>query len=67
MVAGARTFANIISDSRTAGRTPHQIATNIVDVHVARLRGKLKRHPAVPEIETVRGFGFRLATEPAGA
>jgi DNA-binding response OmpR family regulator len=41
--------------------------SNIVDVHVARLRGKLKRHPAVPEIETVRGFGFRLATEPAGA
>jgi DNA-binding response OmpR family regulator len=47
-----------------AGRSTQ---SNIVDVHVARLRGKLKRHPAVPEIETVRGFGFRLATEPAGA
>jgi two-component system, OmpR family, response regulator len=35
--------------------------SNIVDVHVARLRSKLKRHPAAPQLETVRGFGFRLA------
>ena len=35
--------------------------SNIVDVHVARLRGKLKDAPGVPQIETVRGFGFRLA------
>jgi two-component system OmpR family response regulator len=35
--------------------------SNIVDVHVARLRGKLKDAPAVPQLETVRGFGFRLA------
>ncbi|MGH7447221.1 MAG: response regulator transcription factor [Longimicrobiales bacterium] len=35
--------------------------SNIVDVHVARLRSKLKPHPAVPQLETVRGFGFRLA------
>lgn len=35
--------------------------SNIVDVHVARLRSKLREHPAVPQIETVRGFGFRLA------
>jgi two-component system, OmpR family, response regulator len=34
--------------------------SNIVDVHVARLRAKLKRYPAAPDIETVRGFGFRL-------
>ncbi|HEX6307577.1 MAG TPA: response regulator transcription factor [Longimicrobiales bacterium] len=34
--------------------------SNIVDVHVARLRGKLKRFAAAPELETVRGFGFRL-------
>lgn len=34
--------------------------SNIVDVHVARLRGKLSPHPAVPQLETVRGFGFRL-------
>ena len=38
--------------------------SNIVDVHVARLRNKLNRNPAMPQIETVRGFGFRL-TEPA--
>lgn len=37
--------------------------SNIVDVHVARLRGKLKRFPAAAQLETVRGFGFRL-TEP---
>lgn len=34
--------------------------SNIVDVHVARLRSKLTSHPAVPQLETVRGFGFRL-------
>jgi two-component system, OmpR family, response regulator len=34
--------------------------SNIVDVHVARLRSKLKNSPAVPQLETVRGFGFRL-------
>ena len=34
--------------------------SNIVDVHVARLRSKLKAHPSVPQLETVRGFGFRL-------
>jgi two-component system, OmpR family, response regulator len=34
--------------------------SNIVDVHVARLRSKLKRHPAAAQLETVRGFGFRL-------
>jgi DNA-binding response OmpR family regulator len=34
--------------------------SNIVDVHVARLRSKLRRHPAAPQLETVRGFGFRL-------
>jgi len=36
--------------------------SNIVDVHVARLRGKLKDAPGVPQIETVRGFGFRLTS-----
>ncbi|MEX1181786.1 MAG: response regulator transcription factor [Gemmatimonadota bacterium] len=35
--------------------------SNIVDVHVARLRSKLSAHPAAPQLETVRGFGFRLA------
>jgi two-component system OmpR family response regulator len=36
---------------------PH---TNVVDVHVARLRRKLDRH-GVPLIQTVRGEGYRLA------
>lgn len=35
--------------------------SNVVDVHVARLRAKLRRLPAAPQLETVRGFGFRLA------
>jgi two-component system, OmpR family, response regulator len=34
--------------------------SNIVDVHVARLRSKLKHHPHAAQLETVRGFGFRL-------
>ncbi|MBR9990226.1 MAG: response regulator transcription factor [Gemmatimonadetes bacterium] len=34
--------------------------SNIVDVHVARLRSKLKDSPGVPQLETVRGFGFKL-------
>lgn len=37
--------------------------SNIIDVHVARLRSKLRLHPSVPQLETVRGFGFRL-TQP---
>ena len=36
--------------------------SNIVDVHVARLRAKLGNNPAVPQLETVRGFGFRLTS-----
>jgi two-component system, OmpR family, response regulator len=36
---------------------PH---SNIVDVHVARLRSKLARFPGAARITTVRGFGFRL-------
>jgi two-component system, OmpR family, response regulator len=38
--------------------------SNIVDVHVARLRAKLKRYPTAAQLETVRGFGFRL-TDPS--
>jgi two-component system OmpR family response regulator len=34
--------------------------TNVVDVHVARLRRKIDRH-GVPLIQTVRGEGYRLA------
>lgn len=36
---------------------PH---SNIVDVHVARLRTKLRAMEGAPQIETARGFGFIL-------
>ena len=34
--------------------------SNVVDAHIARLRAKLRAHPAAPQLETVRGAGFRL-------
>ena len=34
--------------------------SNVVDVHVARLRAKLRQHDAQARIATVRGAGFRL-------
>jgi DNA-binding response OmpR family regulator len=36
--------------------------SNVVDVHVARLRGKLRRHNARARLATVRGAGFMLTT-----
>ncbi len=39
--------------------------SNIVDAHVARMRGKLKGAVGAPQIETVRGFGFRLTSVPS--
>jgi DNA-binding response OmpR family regulator len=38
--------------------------SNVVDVHVARLRGKLRRIAEAPQLQTVRGFGFKLTLEP---
>ena len=35
--------------------------SNVVDVHVARLRGKLRDVPGAPRLETVRGVGFSLS------
>jgi two-component system OmpR family response regulator len=34
--------------------------SNVVDVHIARLRSKLRRMQASPNIATVRGVGYRL-------
>jgi len=34
--------------------------SNVVDVHVARLRSKLREHRAIPRLVTVRGAGFML-------
>ena len=36
--------------------------SNIVDAHVARMRGKLRGADGAPQLETVRGFGFRLVS-----
>ena len=35
--------------------------SNVVDVHVARLRGKLREVDGAPRLETVRGVGFSLS------
>ena len=40
--------------------------SNVVDVHVARLRAKLREHGAGARIATVRGAGFKLATGEEG-
>ena len=37
--------------------------TNVIDVHVSRLRRKIDDGEAVPLIHTVRGAGYRLGTE----
>ncbi len=42
----------------------HDTLTNLVDVHVSRLRNKIDRDAAVPLIHTVRGRGYRLGLEP---
>ena len=34
--------------------------SNVIDVHVARLRGKLREGDGIPRIATVRGVGFML-------
>ncbi len=38
--------------------------SNVVDVHVARLRRKLRSAQATPAIVTVRGVGFALTDDP---
>ncbi|MFC3150248.1 response regulator transcription factor [Litoribrevibacter euphylliae] len=37
--------------------------TNVIDVHVARLRKKLAAAGCVVEIDTVRGVGYRLSSD----
>ena len=34
--------------------------TNIIDVHISRLRTKIDQDPSNPMIETVRGAGYRI-------
>ena len=38
--------------------------TNVIDVHMSRLRNKIDRHAARPLIHTVRGAGYCLAESP---
>jgi two-component system, OmpR family, response regulator len=38
--------------------------TNVIDVHVSRLRSKIDRDFAKPLLHTVRGVGYRLDGEP---
>lgn len=35
--------------------------TNVIDVHISRLRSKIDRDFAVPLLQTVRGAGYRLS------
>ena len=37
--------------------------TNVIDVHVSRLRGKIDKGFAYPLLHTVRGAGYRLSKE----
>jgi two-component system OmpR family response regulator len=39
--------------------------TNVIDVHVSRLRQKIDKGFAPPMLHTVRGAGYRLSPEPA--
>jgi len=34
--------------------------TNVIDVHISRLRGKIDKEFEVPLLHTVRGAGYRL-------
>jgi two-component system OmpR family response regulator len=34
--------------------------TNVIDVHISRLRGKIDKEFAKPMLHTVRGSGYRL-------
>ena len=38
--------------------------SNVVDVHIGRLRRKLEEGFAAPILHTVRGAGYRLSVEP---
>jgi two-component system OmpR family response regulator len=41
--------------------------SNIVDVYIASLRSKLGRPAGRRMLQTVRGVGYRLATDPSDA
>lgn len=50
--------------SRVWGIDPMAVDTRTVDVHIARLREKLRDHPSSPHvIKTIRGKGYSLSAE----
>jgi DNA-binding response OmpR family regulator len=52
--------------SRVWGLDPQGLATRTVDMHIARLREKLRDDPMAPKlVVTVRGKGYMLAAEAA--
>ena len=47
-------------------RVAAHLETRAIDMHIARLREKLRDDPAEPRvIQTVRGKGYMLSKEPA--
>lgn len=46
---------------------PFDPGTNVLAVHVSRLRAALDRGQAFPMLHTTRGVGYRLVAEPGGA
>ena len=53
---------------RVWGLDPRGIQTRTVDMHIVRLRERLRDDPDRPEvIVTVRGRGYRLASPAEGA
>jgi DNA-binding response OmpR family regulator len=46
--------------ARSLARLEQEDVDNVIDVHVARLRGKLDLNRPVSVIHTVRGTGFVL-------
>jgi len=38
--------------------------TNVIDVHISRLRNKIDKHFEVPLLHTIRGSGYRLDAAP---
>jgi two-component system OmpR family response regulator len=37
--------------------------TNVIDVHISRLRAKIDKRQAMPLLQTVRGAGYALRAE----
>jgi len=38
--------------------------TNVIDVHISRLRNKIDKNFPLPLLHTIRGFGYRLEARP---